>query len=151
MEKSSSPSSQSEETRSDSESRQTDPSPSTEPKYKTSSTNKPEDDSNARYECDKCGACCTQLIVEISHIDVVREPRLREASKLMRQTPDWESDWDNEYLLACGYPCPMLGTDKLCQIYPSRPNTCVAFKAGNEQCQMAREDAGLPPLQPIKP
>ena len=53
-------------------------------------------------------------------------------------------------LLACGpsRPCGMLGSDNLCAVYPTRPNCCVAFRAGSVQCQMARDMARLPPLQP---
>lgn len=112
------------------------------------------------YECDRCGACCEKLIIEIQLLDVIREPRLREVTKPCRVPPGavYEDDDGNEItdpdpyvegaILACVDPCPMLGADKLCQIYPSRPNVCVGFDAGSRKCQEAREMAKLPPLQP---
>lgn len=103
----------------------------------------------AKMECDDCGACCRSMIIEIYHVDVVREPRLLDVAEPMRigvdgQIPD--DPWEREYLLAAGggSPCPFhVG---LCEIYPTRPNCCVAFEAGGWQCQLARLEAGLSPL-----
>ncbi|ODU02548.1 MAG: hypothetical protein ABS79_00290 [Planctomycetes bacterium SCN 63-9] len=102
-------------------------------------------------ECDRCGLCCRQLIIEIAHVDVVREPRLLPpATRLLdgNGAISYESDWDKEYGLACGssHPCPMLAEDGLCSIYPTRPNVCVSFEAGSAQCEELREAAGLPRL-----
>ncbi len=104
------------------------------------------------YECDKCGACCEKLIVEIDELDLVREPKLRGVATLMDGcgSIQYDSVWEKEYLLTCAEPCPMLSDDKTCSVYPTRPNACVAMQAGDEQCQIAREAAGLPPLEPVK-
>jgi uncharacterized protein len=108
----------------------------------------------ARYECDKCGACCKgSLIVEADDVDVLREPRLIDADpyhrgKSVAQVVDEiQTEW-KAVILACCRPCPFLGMDNACTIYPTRPNDCVAMEAGDEQCQYAREAAGLPPLLP---
>jgi Fe-S-cluster containining protein len=50
--------------------------------------------------------------------------------------------------------CPFLGgvpgeKERLCGIYPTRPNCCVAMQAGGNQCQESRRMVGLEPLQPI--
>lgn len=103
------------------------------------------------YECDKeCGLCCQRLIIEIDHIDVVREPRLLPVIELLDGNGKivYDSEWEKEYMLVCGKPCAMLGAENRCQIYPTRPNCCVAFAAGGEKCQELRQDYGLPPLQP---
>jgi Fe-S-cluster containining protein len=117
----------------------------------------------SKYECDQCGACCTKLIVEIEELDVIREPRLIGKAEPFRQPPgtclvDEDGEPAEEIvpgygggaMLACGatHPCPMLGADNLCTIYPSRPNVCVSFQAGSDQCRQARGMAGLPPLEP---
>ena len=52
--------------------------------------------------------------------------------------------------LACGQACPFLSEGKTCSIYPTRPNDCVAMQAGDEQCQQARAEAELPPLQSLE-
>lgn len=103
------------------------------------------------YECDKCGACCRKLIVEIDHIDVVREPRLLPVVTLLdgHGSIKFDSEWEKQYHLACADPCPMLGVDNLCSIYPTRPNVCIAMEAGSDQCQEAREAAGLEPLKEV--
>jgi Fe-S-cluster containining protein len=116
-----------------------------------------------KYECDQCGACCRHLIIEIDELDLIREPRLigkAEAFKVPEGMAliDDEGDETEEIvpgygagaMLACGSskPCPMLDGNR-CGIYPTRPNVCVAFKAGTEQCQQARESAGLQPLLPL--
>lgn len=93
----------------------------------------------AKNKCKRCGSCCRNLIIEISQLDVVREPRLLKVAKLMNVDLEYESDWDKEYLLACGktMPCPFL-KNNLCEIYPTRPNVCVAMEPGGEQCKMVR-------------
>ena len=112
------------------------------------------------YECDRCGACCRELIIDIDYVDVLREPRLREVSRPFRIGPDekFVDNNDNEVEITDGYmvgamlaagrkhPCRLLGADNRCTIYSTRPNCCVAMQAGDEQCQMARKSAGLTPL-----
>jgi Fe-S-cluster containining protein len=110
------------------------------------------------YECDQCGACCQgYLIVEADELDLLREPRLIEAdphyagqpAKLVLQ--QLQEDVGRALILACGTarPCRFLGADKKCDVYPTRPNVCVAMQAGDEQCQESRHEAGLPPLEPL--
>jgi Fe-S-cluster containining protein len=100
-----------------------------------------------RPECDHCGACCNKLIVEIGHIDVVREPKLLAVSEPLEGMPGG-GEWDKQYLLAAGLPgkgCRMHQGGR-CSIYPTRPNACVAFEPGTPECQNARYIAELPPL-----
>lgn len=121
------------------------------------------------YECDKCGACCKALIIEIEPVDLAREPRLRAVARPFRNDGPYFDDDDDaaEYerigplvpgfeagaSLACGasYPCPMLGGDGSCSIYATRPTCCVAFQAGSNKCQDARAYCGLQPLVPKEP
>jgi len=117
-----------------------------------------------RYECDCCGACCRVLIVEIGWIDVLREPKLRTVTEPFK-VPEGEAILDQNgepiedpdpYMaganLACGShsPCKLLGADNRCTIYPTRPNDCVSMQAGDDQCQIARDCAGLAPLEPVR-
>ena len=90
-------------------------------------------------QCKKCGCCCRNLIIEIEHLDIIREPKLLNAAELLDGNVEFESDWEKQYLLACGKtkPCPFL-VNNLCTIYPTRPNVCVAMEAGGDQCKMAR-------------
>lgn len=91
-------------------------------------------------KCKQCGECCKRLIIEIEHLDLLREPRLS-CAELMdgHGRIKFESDLEKQYLLACGKtkPCPFLKDNK-CEIYPTRPNVCVAMEAGGEQCREAR-------------
>jgi Fe-S-cluster containining protein len=109
-----------------------------------------------RYECDKCGACCKQLLVEVYDIDVWREPKLMTAD-IGRWTREMieaelmdELEQEGKCLVIAGpgKPCQFLGDENQCGIYPTRPNVCVAMQAGDEQCQQAREAAGIEPLAP---
>jgi Fe-S-cluster containining protein len=97
--------------------------------------------------CLDCGLCCKKLIVEIEHLDVVREPRLLNKATLMdgNGSITFNSDWEKSYLLACGEPCPFLDgiTRFRCGIYPTRPNTCVGFEVGSVQCNELRVQHGL--------
>jgi Fe-S-cluster containining protein len=109
-----------------------------------------------KYECDKCGACCDgYLLVQAEWLDMVREPRLKDADPYHRDRSVDEvlellRDEMRVVTLSCGKPCPFLGDDKSCSIYPTRPNDCVGMEAGDEQCQDSRKAAGLPPLEPME-
>lgn len=106
-----------------------------------------------QYECDRCGACCRgTLIVEAYYLDAVREPRVLGADVTGRRTTIEElTDEDRCILLAANHPCRFLSAEGCCTIYPTRPNVCVGMQAGDEQCQEARSQLGLLPLQPSQP
>jgi Fe-S-cluster containining protein len=120
------------------------------------------------YECNRCGACRRRLIIEIEPLDIVREPRLLAAIRSFRVDPGdgpwFDSEEEEEYerlgppipeaelggslnMTGPGGSCVLLGEDNLCTIYPTRPNVCVGMRAGSDQCQGARERAGLTPLE----
>lgn len=105
--------------------------------------------------CFECGLCCTQLIIEIEHLDVVREPALLEHATLLdgHGTIQYDDEWDKVYGLAAGFcrPCPMLTTTKQCAIYPTRPNCCVSFEVGGAKCNELRVAASLPSVPPDAP
>lgn len=108
-----------------------------------------------RYECDQCGACCRNFLVEAYEIDVLREPRLAAADPNYASLPIAEALEQLQDEFRCvliagpGRPCAFLVGNR-CRIYPTRPNVCVAMQAGDEQCQAAREAEGLPPLDPVE-
>ncbi len=93
------------------------------------------------------------MIVEAYELDVLREPRLATADlsastiPLRELTADLEQD-GNCIVIAGSQPCKFLRADNECGIYPTRPNSCVAMQAGDEQCQAARTAENLPPLMP---
>jgi len=104
--------------------------------------------------CDQCGACCKgHLIVEAYELDVLREPNLATADISERTREHAHetlmADLQEEgrcLVIAAGEECKFLRGDNTCAIYPSRPNVCVGLQAGDEQCQEARREEGLPPL-----
>ena len=111
---------------------------------------------HARYPtCDQCGACCKgHLLVEVYDLDVLREPHLAAADisertrEMSFETLMAELEQDGRCLvIAGGEECKFLRKDSTCAIYPTRPNVCVAMQAGDEQCQDARREEGLPPLE----
>ena len=110
-----------------------------------------------RYECDQCGACCKTLLVEVYDIDVMRESKLLTADignwtrGKLEATVMAELKQDGKCLLIAGpaSPCRFLDDENRCNIYPTRPNVCVAMAAGDEQCQEARKTAGIDPLEPL--
>lgn len=99
------------------------------------------------YECDGCGACCRKLIVEVYELDLWREPKLTAHVQPFRE-PGSGGEYGILSVGTPGNPCPLLDGDNRCAIYATRPTECVAFPAGEWQCQMARDAAGLPPLAP---
>ena len=97
--------------------------------------------------CKDCGLCCKKTIVEIRHVDVVREPKLLPVIRELDALIDDDDDqWTREYLLTQRKQCPML-CDNMCTIYPTRPNTCVMFEVGGQHCNELRQDAGLPRIE----
>ena len=120
------------------------------------------------YECDQCGACCRFPIIEITPVDLAREPKLQAVSRPFKHGfgPCLNTQEDrDEYerigplvpgfeegaLLATGSfdPCPMLAENR-CTVHATRPACCVAFQAGSDQCQEARAYHKLAPLEPVK-
>ena len=106
-------------------------------------------------ECDQCGACCKgHLIVEAYDLDVLREQHLA-AADITERTRELSYDalmadleQDGRCLVIAGGEdeCKFLRGNNTCSIYPTRPNVCVAMRAGDEQCQEARAAEGFPPL-----
>ncbi len=103
------------------------------------------------YECDCCGACCkTGGFVECDAVDTLRAPELltpKLANGYCQQ--DLIDDPDKRILLVMN-PCRFLDGDHRCTIYPQRPFDCVAALAGEDHCQGARAQQGLPPLEPVR-
>jgi Fe-S-cluster containining protein len=111
-----------------------------------------------RFECDQCGACCKgTLFVEADDLDFEREPAIKDCDPFYRDksvtvTRELLSDGMRVIMLAGGTdrPCSLLDCENRCTIYPTRPNSCVGMQAGDEQCQMARQSLGIPPLESVK-
>ncbi|OAI40710.1 hypothetical protein AYO40_04450 [Planctomycetaceae bacterium SCGC AG-212-D15] len=83
-------------------------------------------------------------------MDALREPKLLDADVSGRRFPlDMLEKEGRCIVLAANHPCRFLGPDNHCGIYPTRPNACVAFQAGDEQCQEARREKALPSLLPL--
>jgi Fe-S-cluster containining protein len=105
--------------------------------------------------CDKCGACCRQLIVEAYDLDVLREPHLAAADigertrEMVYQDLMAELEQDGACLVIAGggESCKFLRESGTCAIYATRPNVCVALQPGDDQCGQARQAEGLPPLE----
>jgi Fe-S-cluster containining protein len=70
---------------------------------------------------------------------------------MARQTLMEELEQEGKCLILAGgaYSCPFLRGDNTCDIYPTRPNVCVAMQAGDDQCQESRKADGLPELEPV--
>lgn len=98
------------------------------------------------FRCDNCGACCQKLIVEATHLDAKREPRLYEIF-----TGDREKLRIGAHVISLydldKKQCPFLDERCHCSIYPTRPNECVDVEPGDAKCQQARNMAGLPLLK----
>lgn len=74
-------------------------------------------------ECMKCGHCCRcSIIDEVYDVDIEREPRLKPHVTELKDEP-------GRYFLKT--PCPFLGQDNTCTIYPTRPTICVVYEPGS--------------------
>jgi Fe-S-cluster containining protein len=83
-----------------------------------------------KITCRQCGTCCRRLLLEVSGLDVLREPRWRPFISEYRDMDytDWESEPDEVVFLVREGPCPFLQSNR-CTIYRQRPDMCVAFRA----------------------
>ena len=81
---------------------------------------------NQPNKCQKCGRCCRQAIIDdIYQVDLIREPRLKAVVEEFTTEP-------GRYMLLT--PCPFLGKDNLCEIYPTRPDVCRNYELGGHFC-----------------
>ncbi|MCY2993889.1 MAG: YkgJ family cysteine cluster protein [Planctomycetota bacterium] len=109
--------------------------------------------SRQSFQCDRCGACCRNLIVEAVWLDCLRESRILVHSKLrlddLRDEDRIVLLWDRKK-----HHCPFLKTVRdrscACAIYPTRPNVCVACEPGGPKCQQARLLGSLPVLRDVE-
>jgi len=84
-----------------------------------------------RFPCRRCGACCRELLLEISGLDLLREPRW--APHLRRYAEVDYDNWRAEpeavlWMVEAPGGCPFLARDHRCRIYPTRPDMCVRFE-----------------------
>jgi len=82
---------------------------------------------NCSKICDcKCGECCERLIIEVTHRDAEREPRIRECQPIKGFTEEQIgyllNDPENDH--ACHF---FDRTTRLCTIYQTRPLCCRLF------------------------
>ena len=77
-------------------------------------------------DCLQCGNCCRTLGPRITHKDMERIAQaLRiKPSKVIEQY--LKIDEDNDYVFQ-SMPCPFLGADNYCAIYPARPSACREY------------------------
>lgn len=89
--------------------------------------------------CGRCGACCRLLLLDVSGCDLLREPRWAEYITPYRDVDytDWQAEPDSViWHVETKDGCPFLAADNRCTIYPTRPDMCVAFRAGlDDRCR----------------
>jgi len=95
-------------------------------------------------ECIKCAACCRALFIFVTAEDLAREPRLDKVVSRIKNRPQDQpifGEYSDKYLLAAGWaiPCPMLGPDRRCTIYPTRPNACRQWQPNLQSCRDLRK------------
>lgn len=100
------------------------------------------------YLCDGCGACCRTFPVFASGPDAAREPRIAAEGRSLPAHLTTDRWTYQLFPLPFHDACCFLDGGSRCTIYPTRPDVCRAFPAGNDQCQAARARTGLPPLSP---
>ena len=90
----------------------------------------------ADTRCQRCGACCRNLILEASEADAAREPRIA-AEAIRLRTMAGEPD---VFCLNRGnrpFSCMFLGGDNECTIYATRPRMCRQYPTGRP-CERQR-------------
>ncbi|MCC7424622.1 MAG: YkgJ family cysteine cluster protein [Planctomycetaceae bacterium] len=74
-----------------------------------------------RFECDQCGACCRQLLIQADWLDVQREPRLTQADRHYASLPILGA----QELLQDEYRAVLLNGEKGCHFL--RDNKCSIY------------------------
>ncbi len=82
-----------------------------------------------KTKCQRCGTCCRELVLEVTGLDVLREPRWQPFIEPYRDIDyrDWRSNPGEVLFIVTSQVCPFLRDDR-CTIYPQRPDMCVAFR-----------------------
>ena len=95
----------------------------------------------SQVKCRQCGQCCRCLILDASHNDVIREPRIAERGNLMNGRGELPADEWAWNLNGPDGTCVFLDRKtNLCTIYDTRPDMCIGMPAGGCQCMSAREE-----------
>jgi Fe-S-cluster containining protein len=105
----------------------------------------------AGYDCQQCGACCVDYFGTEGHIALYGDEPHR-----MRRLELPVVRWQGQPMLGtrphtgpggdrvCVAFVGNVGGDCACAIHPDRPRECRRFRAGSLECQLARQEAGLP-------
>ena len=88
----------------------------------------------AHFQCRRCGRCCKRLGVpwpwQLSKLDAIAEfLKISKADLISRYYGDFvtaEREISDKSDRRRRKPCPFLGKDGSCQIYPVRPIECEA-------------------------
>ena len=95
-----------------------------------------------KIDCLKCANCCRNYSPRF------KTPDIKRISKHLRMK---EGDFINTYLrldedgdyVVRSTPCPFLGSDNFCSIYPERPSDCVRFPYTDEDVFIKRQQLTL--------
>ena len=80
--------------------------------------------------CLDCANCCRTLGPRITHKDIERMSQALKIKPSKVIELYLHIDEDNDYVFK-SMPCPFLGTDNYCAIYPARPTACREYPHTN--------------------
>jgi hypothetical protein len=79
-----------------------------------------------KIDCLDCGNCCRTLGPRILDRDIDKLSRfikIRPSEFVLKYL---RIDEDNDYVFK-SMPCPFLGSDNYCSVYPARPKACIEY------------------------
>ena len=80
----------------------------------------------AVVDCTKCANCCKDLGPDFTEADIERIAHAFRMNLGKFEDTYLRVDEDGDKVFQC-MPCPFLGDDNLCSIYPIRPKACREF------------------------
>ena len=108
--------------------------------------------SDETYDCQRCGACCTNPDANraagyVAYVDVLPIERLLESADLVRRFVATDPQGNMHVRLDRTGRCVALvgrvGGHARCSIYEHRPRGCRLLQAGSPQCLVARRERGV--------
>lgn len=83
-------------------------------------------------DCLECANCCKSISPAITDVDINRMARYLKTkpSEIVEQY--LYIDKDNDYVFKQS-PCPFLGHENYCSIYPARPKACAEYPHTNRK------------------
>lgn len=105
----------------------------------TAQVNQAHQEAFQKIDCLSCGNCCSKHSPILLQTDLERIAKNTSLSMTELLTEYAEMDEEGDFVFK-HQPCPFLGDDLHCSIYPYRPDACAEYPHSNRDRQLEISD-----------